>query len=156
MAISLQLCQFNVPQFPAEKGLFPRPKPYVLRCSAAGEAAPLDGKEFRHNFMRRNDYNRRGFGHQDETLDRMNHEYAGGGIIKKLKENGKQQTWGEVTVKLAEAHGICWGVERAVRIAYEARKQFPTQNIWLNNEIIHNPTVNQVLVYFIFLFILFM
>lgn len=67
-----------------------------------------------------------------------------GDIIKTLKENGFEYTWGNVTVKLAEAYGFCWGVERAVQIAYEARKQFPTETIWLTNEIIHNPTVTQV------------
>lgn len=67
-----------------------------------------------------------------------------GDILKKLKENGYEYTWGNVTVKLAEAYGFCWGVERAVQIAYEARKQFPAERIWITNEIIHNPTVNQV------------
>lgn len=76
-----------------------------------------------------------------------------GDIIKKLKENGYEYTWGNVTVKLAEAYGFCWGVERAVQIAYEARKQFPTERIWITNDIIHNPTVNQVLVYFSNLFL---
>ena len=67
-----------------------------------------------------------------------------GDIIKTLKDNGNEYTWGNVTVKLAEAYGFCWGVERAVQIAYEARKQFPDEKIWITNEIIHNPTVNQV------------
>jgi hypothetical protein len=61
-----------------------------------------------------------------------------------LKENNFEHTWGNVTVKLANSYGFCWGVERAVQIAYEARKQFPEQKLWLTNEIIHNPTVNQV------------
>lgn len=65
-------------------------------------------------------------------------------MIKKLKENNYEYTWGNVTVKLAEAFGFCWGVERAVQIAYEARKQFPQETIWITNEIIHNPTVNKV------------
>lgn len=67
-----------------------------------------------------------------------------GDVIKTLKDNGNEYTWGPVTVKLAEAYGFCWGVERAVQIAYEARKQFPEERIWLTNEIIHNPTVNKV------------
>jgi hypothetical protein len=75
-----------------------------------------------------------------------------GDIIKKLKENGYEYTWGNVTVKLAEAYGFCWGVERAVQIAYEARKQFPDDKIWITNEIIHNPTVNKVLLIFFFFF----
>jgi 4-hydroxy-3-methylbut-2-en-1-yl diphosphate reductase len=34
-------------------------------------------------------------------------------------------------------------VERAIAIAYEARTQFPTETIWITNEIIHNPLVNE-------------
>jgi 4-hydroxy-3-methylbut-2-enyl diphosphate reductase len=52
-------------------------------------------------------------------------------------------TRGEVTIRLAQAFGFCWGVERAVAIAYETRQHFPTERIWITNEIIHNPSVNQ-------------
>lgn len=72
----------------------------------------------------------------------MNREYTSD-IIKTLKENGFEYTWGNITVMLAESFGFCWGVERAVQIAYEARKQFPNDKIWITNEIIHNPTVNK-------------
>ncbi|KAK9988154.1 hypothetical protein SO802_028393, partial [Lithocarpus litseifolius] len=41
-----------------------------------------------------------------------------------MKANGNGYTWGNVTVKLAEKFGFCWAVERAIQIAYEARKQF--------------------------------
>lgn len=127
------------------------PKPFsVVRCSA-GEGVPsssatteseFDAKVFRKNLTRSSNYNRKGFGHKDATLELMNREYTSD-IIKKLKENGYEYTWGNVTVKLAESYGFCWGVERAVQIAYEARKQFPTERIWITNEIIHNPTVNK-------------
>jgi 4-hydroxy-3-methylbut-2-enyl diphosphate reductase len=45
-------------------------------------------------------------------------------------------------VRLAEAFGFCWGVERAVAMAYETRRHYPTERIWITNEIIHNPSVN--------------
>jgi 4-hydroxy-3-methylbut-2-en-1-yl diphosphate reductase len=44
---------------------------------------------------------------------------------------------------MAESFGFCWGVERAVAIAYETRQHFPSERIWITNEIIHNPSVNQ-------------
>ncbi|KAL7156712.1 hypothetical protein ABFS83_02G026900 [Erythranthe nasuta] len=158
MAISLQFCRISARaelSLP-ETRIFRQRKPSSVRCSAAGEAASsssssattesseFDAKVFRHNLTRSENYNRRGFGHKKETLERMSQEYTSD-IIKTLKENGFEYTWGNVTVKLAESYGFCWGVERAVQIAYEARKQFPSEKIWITNEIIHNPTVNQKL-----------
>lgn len=64
--------------------------------------------------------------------------------MKTLRENNYEYAWDDVTVLLAESLGFCWGVERAVQMAYEARKEFPDRPIWVTNEIIHNPTVNQV------------
>nr|AIP91968.1 1-hydroxy-2-methyl-2-(E)-butenyl-4-diphosphate reductase [Gentiana macrophylla] len=155
MAISLQFARLSATpsadlSLPAESRIFRFRKPFSVRCSAAGEApsssvsvdSEFDTKKFRHDLTRSEMYNRKGFGHKEETLELMNQEYTSD-IMKVLKENGYQYTWGNVTVKLAEAYGFCWGVERAVQIAYEARKQFPTERIWITNEIIHNPTVNQ-------------
>jgi 4-hydroxy-3-methylbut-2-enyl diphosphate reductase len=39
--------------------------------------------------------------------------------------------------------GYCWGVERAVQMAYEARRQWPGAKMHVTNEIIHNPAVNK-------------
>ncbi|KAJ9551756.1 hypothetical protein OSB04_015801 [Centaurea solstitialis] len=116
-------------------------EPSSSPAMAAG-GSDFDAKAFRHNLTRSDNYNRKGFGHKKETLELMNQEYFSD-IIKTLKENNYEYTWGNVTVKLAEAFGFCWGVERAVQIAYEARKQFPDEKIWITNEIIHNPTVNK-------------
>ena len=67
-----------------------------------------------------------------------------GGLIATMKENGFKYQRGEIEVSLAESYGFCWGVERAVQMAYEARKQYPNEDMHITNEIIHNPTVNQV------------
>lgn len=118
-----------------------------VRCDASpatvdSTTEEFDTKAFRRTLTRKENYNRKGFGHKEETLEVMDQEYTSD-IVKKLKENNNEYTWGNVTVKLAESFGFCWGVERAVQIAYEARKQFPDQKLWLTNEIIHNPTVNK-------------
>jgi 4-hydroxy-3-methylbut-2-en-1-yl diphosphate reductase len=48
-----------------------------------------------------------------------------------------------LTVKLAKEFGFCYGVERAIDLAYAARKSFPPEKpIYLLGEIIHNPEVN--------------
>ncbi|GAB2267293.1 hypothetical protein Dimus_002278 [Dionaea muscipula] len=156
MAISPQLCRPSIRThlyLPENNGRIGLPRfrnPISVRCAAESSSASasvsvdpdFDAKVFRHNLTRSKNYNRKGFGHKEETLQLMNREYTSD-IIKTLKENGNEFTWGDVTVKLAEAYGFCWGVERAVQIAYEARKQFPNERMWITNEIIHNPTVNK-------------
>ena len=50
---------------------------------------------------------------------------------------------GLLTIKLAQEFGFCYGVERAIDMAYAARQDFPApQAIYLLGEIIHNPEVN--------------
>ena len=49
---------------------------------------------------------------------------------------------GLLTVKLAKEFGFCYGVERAIDLAYAARKVFLNQPIYILGEIIHNPEVN--------------
>nr|AFN02125.1 1-hydroxy-2-methyl-2-(E)-butenyl 4-diphosphate reductase [Phlegmariurus carinatus] len=124
-------------------------RPLVVRCAegsvateSAADSEHFDSKNFRRKLTRSENYNRSGFGYKKETLEAMAKEYTSD-VVKTLRENNFEYTWGDVTVKLAESYGFCWGVERAVQIAYEARKQFPTDNIWITNEIIHNPSVNQ-------------
>jgi len=69
--------------------------------------------------------------------------YSTTGLVAQMREQGNEWKHGEVTVKLAEAYGFCWGVERAVQMAYEARKAYPSKRLHITNEIIHNPGVNQ-------------
>lgn len=77
-------------------------------------------------------------------MDQHGVGYSSTGLVAQMRENNNLWKQGEVTVKLAKAYGYCWGVERAVRMAYEARNAFPDKKVYITNEIIHNPEVNQV------------
>jgi 4-hydroxy-3-methylbut-2-enyl diphosphate reductase len=48
-----------------------------------------------------------------------------------------------MTIHLAHEFGFCYGVDRAVDYANQARRRFPGRNVFLTGEIIHNPHVNE-------------
>ncbi|UIE39700.1 4-hydroxy-3-methylbut-2-enyl diphosphate reductase [Leptodesmis sichuanensis] len=102
----------------------------------------MDTKAFKRSLNSSQNYHRKGFGHDAEVSDQMQSEYQSG-LIQQIRDNNFTLTRGEVTIRLAEAFGFCWGVERAVAMAYETRTHFPKERIWITNEIIHNPSVNQ-------------
>ena len=102
----------------------------------------MDTKAFKRSLHQSDKYHRRGFGHEEEVTELLNSEYQSP-LIQEIRENNYRLQKGNVTIRLAEAFGFCWGVERAVAIAYETRQHFPNERIWITNEIIHNPSVNQ-------------
>jgi len=104
--------------------------------------APLNTQAFRRSLHHSDRHNRKGFGLMEEVSGTMDDAYKSG-LIQTIRNNNYVLTQGKVTIRLAEAFGFCWGVERAVAMAYETRKHFPQERIWITNEIIHNPSVNQ-------------
>lgn len=102
----------------------------------------MDTKAFRRSLQQSESYHRKGFGHQEEVANVMQSAYQSS-LIQELRANNYIMKRGHVTIKMAQSFGFCWGVERAVAMAYETRQHFPTENIWITNEIIHNPSVNQ-------------
>jgi 4-hydroxy-3-methylbut-2-enyl diphosphate reductase len=64
-------------------------------------------------------------------------------IVNQIREAGGRITVGNTTVLLAGQFGFCYGVERAIDLAYATRRVFPAQRIFLIGEIIHNPDVNR-------------
>jgi 4-hydroxy-3-methylbut-2-enyl diphosphate reductase len=86
-------------------------------------------------------YFRKGFGLKAEVQDTLDADYAGR-LVDLLREREYTLTAGDVTVRLAREFGFCYGVERAVEYAYQARSKFPDRRIILVGEIIHNPHVN--------------
>lgn len=104
----------------------------------------MDTKAFKRSLQKSEKYFRKGFGHESDVAGQMQTEYQSG-LIQEIRDRNYTLTRGNVTIKLAEAFGFCWGVERAVAMAYETRQHFPTERLWITNEIIHNPGVNQKL-----------
>ena len=102
----------------------------------------MDTKAFKRSLNQSENYHRKGFGHQADVAVVLESEYQSD-LITEIRDRNYTLTRGDVTIRLAKSFGFCWGVERAVAIAYETRQHFPTQQIWITNEIIHNPSVNQ-------------
>jgi 4-hydroxy-3-methylbut-2-enyl diphosphate reductase len=63
-------------------------------------------------------------------------------LVERIRASGHVLSAGDLTIKLAKEFGFCYGVERAIDLAYAARKVFPGQPIYILGEIIHNPEVN--------------
>jgi 4-hydroxy-3-methylbut-2-en-1-yl diphosphate reductase len=63
-------------------------------------------------------------------------------LIEAIKNADFQYTSGRITVHLAREFGFCYGVDRAVDYAYQARRRFPNRTVYLTGEIIHNAHVN--------------
>src|SRR5437867_945930 len=89
-------------------------------------------------------YFRKGFGLKSEIQSELESDYTGQ-LVDLLKARDYTLTAGDVTIRLAKEFGFCYGVERAVDYAYQARKKFPDRTIYLAGEIIHNPHVNSKL-----------
>ena len=82
----------------------------------------------------------------------LKHEVAGAlaesyhsDLVASIKGNDYRYVSGRLTIRLAREFGFCYGVDRAVDYAYQARKRFPDRSVLLTGEIIHNPHVNDQL-----------
>ena len=83
-----------------------------------------------------------------EVMQRVQAEVANhyqSSIVEKVRNRGGVLTVGDTTIRLAKQFGFCYGVERAIDLAYASRSVFPESRIFLIGEIIHNPEVNRQL-----------
>jgi 4-hydroxy-3-methylbut-2-en-1-yl diphosphate reductase len=83
-----------------------------------------------------------------DVMERVSAEVAKhyhSSIVEKLRDRGGQISVGNTTLRLAQQFGFCYGVERAIDLAYASRRVFPDSRIFLIGEIIHNPEVNRQL-----------
>jgi hypothetical protein len=87
-------------------------------------------------------YFRRGLGLKKEIEPVLAAEYHSS-VVEDIRARGYVAEFGDITIRLAEDFGFCYGVDRAVDYAYQTTHKFPDRRIFLVGEIIHNPHVNR-------------
>src|SRR5437667_9383697 len=84
---------------------------------------------------------RKGLDLRDAVAGKLAESYHSA-IVERIKGDGFAYQCGRLTVHLARESGFCYGVDRAVDYAYQARTRFPDRTVYLTGAIIHNPHVN--------------
>lgn len=62
-------------------------------------------------------------------------------LVEELKASGTHHV-GQLELLLPQSFGFCWGVDRALSMVEDARREFEGRPMWLISSIIHNPRVN--------------
>jgi 4-hydroxy-3-methylbut-2-enyl diphosphate reductase len=75
-------------------------------------------------------YFRKGFGLRGEIEGLLSADYHST-LIEGFKANGYRLSAGSLIFRLAREFGFCYGVDRAVEYAYEARSKFPDRDLVL-------------------------
>ncbi|HSK10307.1 MAG TPA: 4-hydroxy-3-methylbut-2-enyl diphosphate reductase [Vicinamibacterales bacterium] len=87
---------------------------------------------------------RKGLGLKDAVAGALTADYHSA-FVESIKAADFRYDSGRISVHLAREFGFCYGVDRAIDYAYQARRKFPDQTVYLTGEIIHNPDVNDKL-----------
>jgi 4-hydroxy-3-methylbut-2-enyl diphosphate reductase len=87
---------------------------------------------------------RKGLDLKDAVAGALSADYDSA-LVESIKAAGYRHDAGRLTVHLAREFGFCYGVDRAVDYAYQARQRFTDRPVFLTGEIIHNPDVNDKL-----------
>ncbi len=95
---------------------------------------------------------RRGLGLRKEIIEPLTEDYRGH-LVRFARDHDYRLRAGGLRFLIAHEFGFCYGVDRAIEYAYEARLRFPDRRIFLTGEIIHNPYVNRRLSEFGILFL---
>jgi 4-hydroxy-3-methylbut-2-enyl diphosphate reductase len=84
----------------------------------------------------------KGLGLKADVAPLLDQDY-GSHVVARIRDLGYAAEVPGLTIRLAREFGFCYGVDRAIEYAYEAKRRFPERRLFLSGEIIHNPSVNQ-------------
>jgi len=135
----------SVATCPPFRRVAPRPSLRVDAAASEATTQKFDAWKFRRSLNKTGRYLRKVLNDED-SLNKMEEDgsgYSRTGLLAEIRKNNLFWQEGEVSVYLAESMGYCWGVERAVQMAYEARRLNPESEMHVTNEIIHNPQINE-------------
>ena len=86
-------------------------------------------------------YFRKGFKMRGEVQHLLDRDYRSE-VVEKIRENGNVFEAEDLTLRLADEFGFCYGVDRAVDYAFQTREKFPDKRIFITGDMIHNPSMN--------------
>ncbi len=86
-------------------------------------------------------YFRKGFKMRGEVQHLLDRDYRSE-IVDRVRENGNYLDTGDLTLRIADEFGFCYGVDRAVDYAFQTREKFPDRRIFITGDMIHNPSMN--------------
>lgn len=89
---------------------------------------------------------RKGFGNKAAVRQKLADDFHHSDVVRRIKANDFRIELGDLSLHMAREMGFCYGVERTVQYAYETLEQFPDRDIYITDEIIHNPQVNEKLI----------
>ncbi len=90
-------------------------------------------------------YFQKGFGLKGQVQEPIEQDYRSA-VVDRIREAGYRLEAGGLTIRLAREFGFCYGVDRTVDYAYQTLLKFPGRRIYITDEIIHNPFVNERLI----------
>ena len=86
-------------------------------------------------------YYRKGFKMRENIQHLLNRDYRSE-VVDKIRENGNLLEIEDLTLRLADEFGFCYGVDRAVDYAFQTRDKFPERHIYITGDMIHNTSMN--------------
>lgn len=92
--------------------------------------------------MKNEGFFRNGFKEVREDAEQTMNQQFKSELVDSLRAEEFKMERDGVTVYLAKDYGFCWGVERSIALAYEAVNHYPDRKVYITNELIHNPEVN--------------